>query len=680
MNICPSCRQSYDESKKFCRKCGVPLVTDKFAEPEVVAKMQAFKGRIAQDPSNVALLVEYGDYLASLSSYDEALVQYFTVLELEQKNDAVRKKTVRVYRQQQKWDKAIDQLIALLKSNPNDLALLDELAQTYLLSGKKKEALKIIAHLIELQPKDLNCLIRYRDITAELGKADETIVACKKILAIESEEVSTWIILADILVSKGMKSEALAAFEKIVVLEPKNARANLYVAIEKYNSALETEINKFSDIAAMLDKALANKDKLSPAESNLASLLSCSAKIKAGRTTLEISKLLKEIELQYLDNAQHSILAASLIAISSLERQSGKLDDAIDTLQYSIKTHELPEARKMLADIYTVKGDSAFERGDLNKAIKEYNNALQYQPENQTIQEKLKKTTSKVKGKKARGAVMRVAVAAVIFAVVGYFAYDKLVLQKRFMGKIDRALAENRLFTPAGDNIVDIYRAKKAESPDSADIKEAAVKIKAKFDQIGDTAFQKLYAESDDAEWDNVVNIYSFLNELDPANQDTQAKMEFAKAHGIIRRGKRDDFIDALARYQKALQLKPNWVFAINGIAKVYVRKNSPYYNKIEALNWYNRACEADPNFPWAYTNIAAIYSEDRQWDMAEQALIKALNLKKDRSSILIELGAICEKQNKKQDAKNYYQEALKYEKNTEKVSWLQKKVNSITL
>lgn len=521
MNICPSCKMSFEESKKFCRKCGVPLIPDKFAEPEVVARTQAFKNRIAQDPNNIELLVEYGNYLASLSSYDDALIQYFTVLELDQKNDAVRRKIVGIYREQKKWDKALDQLTALLKASPKDLALLDELAQTYLLSGKKAEALRIIGQMIELQPQDLNCLIRCRDINAELRRTDETVAACKKILAVDPNELSTWVILADILLSKEQQNEAQSAFEKIIALDPQNARANLYVAVAMYNSTLETETSKFANIATMLDKALSNKDKLSASESNMASLFAYSAKIKAGKTTLDISQSLKEIELQFLDHTQYAILANSLIAISVLERQSGKLDDAIDTLQYSIKAHELPEARKMLADIYSVKGDGAFEKGDLNRAIDEFNRALQYQPESQTIQGKLKQATSKVKGKKARGAVIKIAVAVVILAVVGYFAYDKLVLQKMFMGKIDRALTENRLFAPAGDNVVDIYKAKKAESPDSADLKEAAAKIKTKFDQVGDAAFQRLYAESDDAEWDNVVNIYNFMSELEPANQET---------------------------------------------------------------------------------------------------------------------------------------------------------------
>lgn len=269
-------------------------------------------------------------------------------------------------------------------------------------------------------------------------------------------------------------------------------------------------------------------------------------------------------------------------------------------------------------------------------------------------------------------------VAAIIVLSIGYFVYTNFFGTSHFLGKIDRALNEKRYFSPSGNSVADFYRAKKAESPNSPELREAVSRIRQKLEPEGDAAFQKLYAESDDSDWDNTVNIYKLLNEIMPNDSDIAAKAEFCQAHQIIKGKMKKDYTDILVRYQKALELKPNWVFAINGIAKVYVRKDSPYYNKEEALSWYNKATEADQNFPWAYTNIAAIYMEDKQWDMAEQALLNALRIKNNWPSILTELGKACEKQQKTQDAQNYYQEAMKYEKDSEKIAWLQKKISAI--
>jgi tetratricopeptide (TPR) repeat protein len=267
-------------------------------------------------------------------------------------------------------------------------------------------------------------------------------------------------------------------------------------------------------------------------------------------------------------------------------------------------------------------------------------------------------------------------VTAIIILAIGYFVYTNLTSD--FLSKIDRALAEKRYLSPPGNSVADFYRAKKAKDPNSPELKDAVSRIRQKLEPIGDAAFQQLYSDSIDTDWDNTVNIYKLLNAILPDDRDMAAKAEFCQAHQIIKGKKKKNYVDALARYEKALELKPNWVFAINGIAKVYVRKDSPYYNKEEALNWYRKVSETDPNFPWAYTNIAAIHMEDKQWDMAEQALLSALRLKNNSPSIFTELGKACEKQQKTQDAQNYYQEAMKYERDSEKIAWLQKKISAI--
>ncbi len=296
--------------------------------------------------------------------------------------------------------------------------------------------------------------------------------------------------------------------------------------------------------------------------------------------------------------------------------------------------------------------------------------------ENVTLDEESQALNIKLK-KKGKPIFARI-VAALIILAVGYFIYTNFIGKSQFISKIDRAIAERRYFSPAGNNVADFIRAKKTSAPNSPELQEAVSRIRQKLEPVGNDAFQRLYSDSIDSEWDNTVNIYKLLNEIIPDDRDIAAKAKFCQAHQIIKGKGKKNYFDALAQYQKALELKPNWVLAINGIAKVYVRKDSPYYNKEEALNWYNKASESDPNFPWAYTNIAAIYMEDKQWDMAEQALLNALKIKNNSASIFTELGKACEKQQRGQDAKNYYQEAMKYEKDSEKVAWLQKKISAI--
>jgi tetratricopeptide (TPR) repeat protein len=268
----------------------------------------------------------------------------------------------------------------------------------------------------------------------------------------------------------------------------------------------------------------------------------------------------------------------------------------------------------------------------------------------------------------------------ILFIILGisFTIYSIFLAQSSFTKKIDGALKKGNYFSPSGDNVEEIYKSQLAKSPNSQKLKDAAKRIYVIFTKEGEAAFQRLYADSDDSGWDGIAKMYSFLSEIIPDDKEIMARAEFSEAHNILKSGNVNDFSEALKHYHKALELKPNWVFPINGIAKVYILKTSQYYNKDEALVWYNRVCEVDPNFPWAYSNIAAIRSEELQWALAEQALLKAVKIKSNRPSFYIDLGNICEKQQKQVEAKNYFQEALKYEKNSERILWLQKKLSSI--
>jgi tetratricopeptide (TPR) repeat protein len=264
-----------------------------------------------------------------------------------------------------------------------------------------------------------------------------------------------------------------------------------------------------------------------------------------------------------------------------------------------------------------------------------------------------------------------------VISIIGLCIYSVFFSQSNIAKKIDSALKNGNYFSPPGDNVEEIYRALYAKSPNSSKTKDAAKQIFVNFSKEGDAAFAKLYADSDDSGWDVTVKMYAFLNEIMPGDKEIMARSEFSLAHSIIRSMNVSEFSSALKHYERALDLKQNWVFPINGIAKIYVLKNSPYYNRELALNWYNRVCGVDPNFPWAYSNIAAIYSEEYKWPLAEEALLKAVKIKSNRSSFYKDLGIICEKQQKLVEAKNYYQNALKFEKNSEMISWLQNKIDS---
>lgn len=270
------------------------------------------------------------------------------------------------------------------------------------------------------------------------------------------------------------------------------------------------------------------------------------------------------------------------------------------------------------------------------------------------------------------------AIVIILIGCIGYYSYNNIFKTAGFLGKIDKALEESKYFSPPGENISEYLREKRVKEPNSPEINEAILKIKQKLAPVADNAIQRLYSDSDDTNWDNTVNILKLINEIVPDDKDILAKLEFSQGHQIIKSKFQKNYYDALVKYQKALDLKPNWVLALNGMAKVYVRKDSPLYNKEKALYWYGKVCEVDQKFPWAYTNIAAIYMEEQKWDLAEQALLRASNIKNNSSTIYADLGKVCEKQEKVIDAKNYYQTAIRYETDANKIAILQKRMSTL--
>ena len=73
MNICPKCNSSYPNDKKFCKKCGTPLVSEYHIEPKEVAKKTVFEERLKSDPLNAEILHEYAPFLFSIQLFQETI-------------------------------------------------------------------------------------------------------------------------------------------------------------------------------------------------------------------------------------------------------------------------------------------------------------------------------------------------------------------------------------------------------------------------------------------------------------------------------------------------------------------------------------------------------------------------------------------------------------------------------
>lgn len=264
--------------------------------------------------------------------------------------------------------------------------------------------------------------------------------------------------------------------------------------------------------------------------------------------------------------------------------------------------------------------------------------------------------------KSSAGVIVAVCVVGLLLAVVGVvalisrkdagndggFTLSNSGTGSKFKERLDRALAANYLFSPSGECVADLYDAEAARSPNSPALAEAASKIRTQLEPVGDAAIQRYYAESDSTvDWDYISRVYGLLKKVAPDNREYSAR--YAYSLGLVNL-KNKDYAAAIRNFQEALNNKPDWVMAYNGLGRVYVQNEWEGRYDSKVVEYYSKACELDTNFTWGCRNLGAYYIKKNQWSDAETYMTMALQRSPGRESIWKVLGTICPKVGKYQD------------------------------
>lgn len=103
-------------------------------------------------------------------------------------------------------------------------------------------------------------------------------------------------------------------------------------------------------------------------------------------------------------------------------------------------------------------------------------------------------------------------------------------------------------------------------------------------------------------------------------------------------RQREGDIDGAISDYNKALELNPEYVWALNNRGWVYY---SAKKNTAKALEDFNKAANARPEYYWTYMNRAAVYEYLGKWNEAEEDYNWASDLTPD-SEIVYERKGLC--------------------------------------
>lgn len=230
-----------------------------------------------------------------------------------------------------------------------------------------------------------------------------------------------------------------------------------------------------------------------------------------------------------------------------------------------------------------------------------------------------------------------------------------------FLTRIDKAIAENRIVSPATDCASDIFDAEVKRSGESSEVAEARKRIRAALEPKLNDLLQRRYKKTPDEDpitWSEHESQFALLARLYPSDKNLNANYMFCRG---MRKSDARENDQALGDLRTALELHPNWVLALNAVGNLYSRtKEWPSANESLMLNYYEMACKADNNYTWSYKNLGNHYLTKGEYAVAEQYFLEAKRCNPSYPQTLTSLAEVCKRTSRPREAITYLELARK--------------------
>lgn len=252
MKTCSKCDISYTDDKKFCKKCGSPLVAEYNIEPKEVAKKSVYEDRLKADPLNIEILQEYAQFLFDNLLFNESVSISLKILAINEKDFIAKELLFKAYLKLNKFKESIDIGEQLLSENPEDIFLLENLAKISRGQNNNNKALEYYEKILSIQPINSTVLHEKALILLEKNQIEEAISIFKKLKADEQNDRITVIydsidkvLNADYKNAIDSLSSILSSYD-VTVKDNNSNRGLLYLAYSLSISNVEiSEINRW---------------------------------------------------------------------------------------------------------------------------------------------------------------------------------------------------------------------------------------------------------------------------------------------------------------------------------------------------------------------------------------------------------------------------------------------------
>lgn len=336
---CPKCGNNLKSNQKFCTKCGTKIEDLKKIKlsPEILAKIDILQKRISNDNLNTPLYLELGDIYFENEMFKEAILEYQKAYSIDNKNFDSIFKTAETYRNMKDYLKAESTYLNALNINPKSQEAKIGLFWTYYSQDK-------IEDLINLE-KEINDDIKKLDFHEVMKEAfkkadnlDSAYEEMEKIFKLVPDNIDNLRDLAEYYSDRDKLDKSIEFYKKILLIFPNDIDSTFVVGREycykkDYNKTIELLENNITNFP-----------------NELVSLI-------------------------------YFYLSYSYIKLDNIDKALDLIQNVDSPDIKSISSRD----KEMFAEIFYLLSEYSVKKNSLTSAIRYLEKAIEYEPENKKI-------------------------------------------------------------------------------------------------------------------------------------------------------------------------------------------------------------------------------------------------------------------------------------------------------
>jgi tetratricopeptide (TPR) repeat protein len=620
------------------------------------------------------------------SKFQEAALEFRNALQIDDKLPAAHWGLARAYESLQRFPEMLEELRKTIGLDQNNLEAKTKLGNYYLAASKGRpelvtESERLANDVLQKDPNNIEGHILLSSIRFAQNRRDESLAELNRAISINPNRSESYLSLARFYLATNDAVKAEETFKKAISVDPASALAHM-----EYGKYL-VQTNRPSEAEAELKKAVEIKPSDHDARFTLGSFYIVNKQLDKAEETY---KALADLEK---DKPESQAILADFY--SSINRT----DDAVQIFQDILaRFPDYLQGRYRLAEILLMRGDSAGASAQVAEALKKDQHDRQAlllrariraqggQPEDfKSSVEDLKEVLQQEPN--SRAGLYFMAQANFSLGAMDQARTFAADLEKNYPDYLPAKLMQVQINILGGD-------AKKAISlandllerlnkavPDRENSPQLLAEIRAK------TYLARGSAQVQSRNWAAARQDYEAASQAAPNEPDIYNNLA-----AVSQLENKPD--EAVAFYQRALGIRATDFDALNGLIKLYARKNQidkAHATIDQALNSFpnnaslhflkaqvygiqhdvqnteaelRKALEIDHNYVAAYSALAAVYVNTKQQDRAIAEYKKILEIRPDDSAAYTFIGILEDSRQNYDVAADNYRKALQKDPN----------------